>query len=332
MTVRDKFRLVGRETDCHIIEGDGTRPIAEENVRVLFTDERVQLPPEIAAWRREIEEEQRRLEAAGKKHAWNNGRFAVTGFVNTRSHTDEAPIITLSLCAADYYDFMATSHHLDRLRENGLTLRKEFLENRDPVLAPAFMSCSFGVNIAVETGVDKKMIFSFRSSTVEGRNQRMWNSSANEGLARAHDLPQDGTPISLHNVARRGLKEELAVLPSEAELELLGFGLDLRNHQWAAFFRAVLPHLGEDDLRDRWSKGVEDKWEHERHAFVPSDPYSVLEFIATEPAHAWTPCAPALFYLALVRGAVQARGGDPAGRLDVEAAERAVLRKHPPQD
>ncbi|MBD0418605.1 translation initiation factor 2 [Streptomyces sp. TRM S81-3] len=332
MSDRDRFRLVGRETDCHVIEGDGTRPISEENVRVLFTDERVKFPPEIGAWRREIEEEQRRREAAGEKHAWNNERFAVTGFVSTRTHTDEEPVVTLSLSAADYYDFMATSHHLDRVRENGLTLRQEFLEHGDPVLAPAYMSCSFGVNIAVETGVDRKMLFSFRSGNVEGRNRRRWNSSANEGLARKHDLPADGTPISLHAVARRALKEELAVLPGEAELELLGFGLDLRNHQWAAFFRAVLPGLGEDDLRDRWSKGVEDKWEHERHAFVPGDARSVLEFIAQEPAEAWTPCAPALFHLALVRAAVLARGGDPVGRLDVEAAERAVMRDHPPRD
>ncbi|MFF8844011.1 translation initiation factor 2 [Streptomyces sp. NPDC015127] len=327
MAVRDRFRLVGRETDCHIFEGDGTRPIPEENVRVLYEPGPVAFPPEIAAWRREIEEKQKRLEAAGQPHAWNNARFALTGIVISRTHTREEPVASLSLCDADYYDFMATSHNLDRVRSNGLTLRQEYLEQNDPVDAPPFMTCSFGVNVAVETGRDRKMILSFRSAHVDGPNRRRWNSSANEGIAYEHDLPKDGSPMSLHAVARRALKEELAVQSTDTvDLELLGFGLDLRNHQWAAFFRAVLDDLSEDDLRDRWSKGVDDKWEHEKHEFVDASPESLLGFIADEPAAAWTPCAPALFHLALVRAAVRARAGDSAARLDVEAAERAVMR------
>ncbi|MEU9335582.1 translation initiation factor 2 [Streptomyces sp. NPDC048290] len=325
--MRDRFTMVGRATGCHLVEGDGTRPIDEDNVRVRYTPERVEFPEEIGGWRRSIEAEEERKEASGLPHRWNNARFAVERVVVTRTHLAEEPVVSLSLRDADYFDFLTTSLNLERRQDNGLTLRKQYLEDRDPVEAPAWMNCSFGVNVALETGKDTKMLFSRRSAQVAGPNNARWNSSANEGLAREHDLPKDGfSPISLHAVARRALHEELAVhRTDELKLELLGFGLDLVNHQWAGFFRAVLPELDEAALRLRWSRGIADKWEHDRFEFVDADPESVLGFIADEPEGRWTPCAPTLFYLALVRGAVQRAGGDPAGRFEVERAEQRVM-------
>ncbi|WP_354670065.1 translation initiation factor 2 [Streptomyces sp. S.PNR 29] len=312
-------------TDCHIYEGDGTRPIREENVRVIHEARRVQFPDELGLWRREIEDEEARRQAAGEPYRWNNPRFAVESLVVSRTHTAEEPQATMVFLDADYYDFLTTSINLDRKLADGSTLRRQYLEDQDPLDAPAWMFCSFGVNVAVETGKDHKMLFSRRSSKVAGPNASRWNSSANEGAAANHDLSPTGE-ISLHAIARRALREELAVQDSDGvDLELLGFGLDLRNNQWAAFFRAVLTDLSEEELRSRWSRGVEDKWEHDEYAFVPADPESVLAFLhRTGP---WTPCAPALFYLALVRGTVRARGGDPSARLLVEEAERAVLRQ-----
>ncbi|CAL9602448.1 translation initiation factor 2 [Streptomyces sp. enrichment culture] len=323
---RDRFTVVGRRTGCHLYEGDGTRAIREGDVRVKHRAERVQFPEEIGDWRRAIEEEEQRKEALGLPHRWNNARFAVERIVVTRTHLAEDPVVTLTLQDADYYDFLTTSLNLERTQHNGLTLREQYLEGEDPADAPAWMNCSFGVNVALETGRDGRMLFSRRSAHVAGPNSSRWNSSANEGLAREHDLPKDGSPISLHAVARRALYEELAVHPTdELDLEFLGFGLDLINHQWAGFFRAVLPELDEETLRLRWTRGITDKWEHDRFAFVPADPESVLGFIADQPAERWTPCAPALFYLALVRGAVRRAGGDPAARVRVEKAEQDVM-------
>jgi hypothetical protein len=322
MAHRDRFSVVGMLTDCHIYEGDGTRSITEENVRVLYTNRRVQFPDEVGAWRREIADEEARKQAAGEPYWWNNPRFAVESLVVSRTHTKEQPQVTLSLLDADYYDFLTTSLNLGRTLRNGSTLRKQYLEDADPLDAPPWMFCSLGVNVAVETGKDGKMLFSRRSAKVAGPNASRWNSSANEGLAANHDLPESGE-ISLHRVARRALREELAVQAADrVDLELLGFGLDLRNNQWAVFFRAVLEDLGEEELRTRWSQGIEDKWEHDRYAFTPADPESVLTFLRDTPL--WAPCAPALFYLALVRGAVRAAGGDPDARLAVEEAARRV--------
>lgn len=329
MTQREGFVVGHLLTDCYVFEGDGTRPILEENVKIIYEPglRRVSLPLEVQQWRRAIQAEEERRQAAGEPYRWNNPRFAVESIVVSRTNEAEEPMVQLSLCDADYFDFLATSVNLDTpLREGEpATLRTQYLENADPVTAPAFLSCSFGVNVAVQTGPDRQMVFARRSATVAGHNTERWNSSVNEGLAAIHDVPKDGSAISLHAVARRALREELAVQDDDkAELELLAFALDLRNHQWAAFYRAVLPELTADDLIRRRSRGVEDKWEHDQFRFVPSDPDSVLDFILEE-GRVWTPCAPALFYMALVREAVLARDGNPSGRLDVEAAERRAM-------
>ncbi|MFI6727152.1 SAV_2336 N-terminal domain-related protein [Streptomyces atratus] len=324
---RDRFTLFGHETDCHIFEGDGTRPIREEDVRIYYSPERVEFPDEIAGWRRAIEDEERRKEAAGMRYHWNSPRFAVDQLAIARTQGMQSPAVTLRLRHADYYDFLTTTLNLDRQQENGLTLRQQYLEGQDPLDAPPFLCCSFGVHVAVRTGPDRKMLFSHRSAVVAGPNQSRWNSSANEGLAANQDLGPD-MRISLHAVARRALREELAIQESDSsELELLGFGLDLRNSQWGAFFSADLHDLDEEALRYRWTRGVEEKWVHDAHAFVPADPDSVLSFVMGKPVDAWAPCAPASFYLALVSDAVRRRGGDPSGRLEVEAAERRVLNR-----
>ncbi|MGW2748586.1 translation initiation factor 2 [Streptomyces sp. NPDC001450] len=332
MESRDRMVIGNLVTDCHIFEGDGTRPIPKENVQIIYEPglRRVELPVEVQRWREDIEAEMQRRQAAGEPYAWNNPRFAVESIITSRSDETEEPLVRMSLCDADYYDFLATSVNLDEpLREGeSATLRSQYLENADPVTAPAFLSCSFGVNVAVETGPDRKMVFARRSVSVEGHNKVRWNSSVNEGLAAIHDVPEDGSPISLHAVARRALREELAVQDEdEVELELLAFALDVRNHQWAAFYRAVLPDLTADTLVARRSRGIEDKWEHDRFDFVPADPDSVLDFILRKQPEEWTPCGPALFYLALVRAAVIARGGNRSGRLDVEAAERRAVER-----
>lgn len=331
MAKREGFIVGDLLTDCHVFEGDGTRPILEENVKILYEPglRRVSLPLEVQRWRRAIQAEEERKQAAGEPYRWNNPRFALESIVLSRTDEEEVPIVQLSLCDADYFDFLATSINLDTpLREGeSATLRTQYLENTDPVPAPAFLSCSFGVNVAVRTGPDRRMVFARRSATVAGHNTERWNSSVNEGLAAIHDVPPDGSPISLHAVARRALREELAVQDGDTvELELLAFALDLRNHQWAAFYRAVLPELTADDLARRRSRGVEDKWEHDQFRFVPADPDSVLDFILEE-GRVWTPCGPALFYMALVREAVLARGGNPSGLLDVEAAERRAMER-----
>ncbi|MFD4863406.1 translation initiation factor 2 [Streptomyces atratus] len=327
---RNHFRIGPLRTTCYVYEGDGTRPISERNLRVYYeADDPVYVPDEVRRWRQEIEDEQRTRAVAGRDRRWNHPRFAVETVAVTRSDDREDPIVEIRFSPTNYFTFLA-AQQLNRCLEEGdgagKTLREHYLDGRDPILVNGFLSSSFGANVAVVTGRDQKMLFSRRSATVGG-NAGNWNSSANEGLSGKHDL-KDGVP-DLFGAARRALREELAIHEGDrCELELLSFAMDTERHQWAAFFLAVLPDLSEEQLRDRWSRGIDDKWEHSEFRFVPAEPDDVLAFmLSPEALSHWTACGPALFQHALVRLMTRRLGDAGKGRLAVERAiDRTVAK------
>ncbi|OXY84487.1 hypothetical protein BEK98_46380 [Streptomyces diastatochromogenes] len=320
---REHFRIGPLRTTCYVYEGDGTRPISERNLRVYYeAGDPVYVPEEVRRWRQEIEDEQRTRAVAGRDRRWNHPRFAVETVAVTRSDDREDPIVEIRFSPADYFTFLAAQQLNRPLEEGegaGKTLREHYLDGQDPILVNGFLSASFGANVAVVTGRDHKMLFSRRSATVGG-NAGNWNSSANEGLSGQHDL-KDGVP-DLFGAARRALREELAVHEGDrCELELLSFAMDTERHQWAAFFLAVLPDLSEEQLRDRWSRGIDDKWEHSEFRFVTAEPDDVLAFmLSPEVLSHWTACGPALFQHALVRLMTRHHDDAGKGRLAVEKA------------
>ncbi|KDN80615.1 hypothetical protein [Kitasatospora cheerisanensis] len=320
---QELFRIGSLHTTCYVYEGDGTRPISERNLRIYFeAADPVYVPEEVRRWRQEIEDEQHTRAVAGRDRRWNHPRFAVETVAVTRSDDREDPIVEIRFSPTDYFTFLAAQQLDRRLEEGegaGKTLREHYLDGRNPVLVNGFLSASFGANVAVVTGRDQKMLFSRRSATVGG-NAGNWNSSANEGLSGEHDL-KDGVP-DLFGAARRALREELAVHEGDAcELELLSFAMDTERHQWAAFFLAVLPDLGEERLRGRWSRGIDDRWEHSEFRFVPAEADEVIAFmLSPETRGHWTACGPALFQHALVRLMTQRLGNAGKGRLAVEKA------------
>lgn len=62
---------------------------------------------------------------------------------------------------------------------------------------------------------------------------------------------------------RRGIAEEMSVDKAEYHLELLAFAVDVERQQWGALFVAFLHELTGEDLVQRRSRGVPDKWEHD---------------------------------------------------------------------
>ncbi|MFD7899795.1 translation initiation factor 2 [Streptomyces sp. NPDC059743] len=330
MSYRDHFRIGPLRTVCHVYEGDGTRPIAEENLRIYFdADEPVFVPEDVRRWRQEIEDDQRTRAVQGADRRWNHPRFAVETVAVTRTNDREDPIVEIRFSPTDYFTFLAAQQLDRRLEEGegaGHTLREHYLAGKDPITVNGFLSSSFGANVAVVTGKDNRMLFSRRSATVGGNTGR-WNSSANEGLSGTHDL-KDGVP-DLFGAAHRALREELAVhADDECTMELLSFAMDTDRHQWAACFLAVLPGLSEEELRERWSRGVDDKWEHSEFRFVPAEPDAVLDFLL-DPANRdeWTACGPALFFHAIVRTMTQRLGDPGEGRLSVERAIAPAVRR-----
>ncbi|MFF0204054.1 hypothetical protein [Streptomyces sp. NPDC005017] len=310
------FAIGPLQTPALVVEGDGVHGIAPETVRVQVLEGEVALPEDMVPWRAEIEAEECAAHSAGTRvRAWNGPRYAVEGLEISRTALEEDADVTLRLRPTDYFTFLA-AQQLDRRLPDGTTPRERYLDPDRPLEAPAFLQCSFGVNVAVVTA-DHLLVVSRRSDSVRS-GPGLWGSSVNEGLSRHIDSAGRGAP-DLHEVARRGMREELSLEPHEYGLTLLAFVLDVGRRQWSAHFAAHLRELTGDALRSRVSHGVADRWEHQGMEYVPFRPADVVDLLLRpDRLHRWAPVTPALFHLALVH---------THGRGAVERAEARAVRR-----
>lgn len=309
------FSVGPLHTSALIVEGDGESSIPGEAVYIQVLDEAIELPAEVTEWRAEIESESERLRAEGRTPLWNGPRYAVESFDVSRTALDEHPEVHLRLRPTDYYTFLA-AQQLDRRLTDGTTLRSRHLDPDNPLQAPAFLQCSFAVNIAVVTA-DDMLVVSQRSDRVR-MAPGVWNSSVNEGMSRHIDSSGRSAP-DLHAVARRGMREELSIEPLDYSLELLAFVLDVEKRHWSAHFYARLHNLTRADLEQRMSRGVADRWEHQTIDYIPFRPTPVFKYmLRADRIHRWAPLAPALLHLALVH---------VFSRTSVERAGAQVVRR-----
>ncbi|MEU9113453.1 hypothetical protein AB0D04_17135 [Streptomyces sp. NPDC048483] len=309
------FSLGPLHTAALIVEGDGESAITPEAIHIQVLDEEIALPAEMADWHQEIAEESAQLQAEGRTPVWNGLRYAVESFDISRTALDEQPEVHLRLRPTDYYTFLA-AQQLDRRLPSGTTPRSRYLDPDRPLAAPAFLQCSFAVNVAVVTA-DDMLVVTRRSDRVR-MAPGVWNSSVNEGLSRHIDSSGRNAP-DLYAVARRGMREELSLEPHESQLTLLAFVLDVERRHWSAHFYARLTELTRDGLQARMSRGVADRWEHQTVDHVPFRPAEVARYLLrTDRIHRWAPLAPALFHLALVH---------VHGRTAVERAEAQAVRR-----
>ncbi|MET7876356.1 hypothetical protein [Micromonospora profundi] len=293
-----EFEFGGVTSPCMIVAGDGTEAIREELVHLVVSDEPLELPAELAAWRSEIATEEQAKRAAGAPHHWNGDCFAVEELVEERTDRDEEVEIFLQLRRTDYYSFLA-SQHLDRRFRDGTTPRSRWIDPVGHRRAPAFMSLSIGTSVLVIT-TDHRVLICQRGPNV-GSRPLHWGVSADEGLSAKLDSPS-GLPPRLHATARRGLCEELSLEDHEYRLALLGFTIDTERHQWDSVFVAYAHDLSSEQLDRRLQRSAKDRGlEIESWEFIPFDVRSVLRRLTGGlPARAWTPVAPVALYLALV--------------------------------
>lgn len=309
------FSLGPLHTSALIVEGDGDSAIASDAIHIQVLDDEIALPADMTGWRQEIEEESAQLQAEGRTPVWNGLRYAVEAFDVSRTALDEQPEVHLRLRPTDYYTFLA-AQQLDRRLPSGTTPRTRYLDPDRPLTAPAFLQCSFAVNVAVVTA-DDMLVVSQRSDRVR-MAPGVWNSSVNEGLSRHIDSSGRNAP-DLYAVARRGTREELSLEPHEYSLTLLAFVLDVERRHWSAHFYARLTDLTREGLQARTSRGVADRWEHQTMDYVPFRAADVARYLLrTDRIHRWAPLAPALFHLALVH---------VHGRTAVERAEAQAVRR-----
>ncbi|WP_328416119.1 hypothetical protein OG470_25415 [Micromonospora sp. NBC_00389] len=292
------FEFGGATSPFMIVAGDGTEAIKEELVHLVVSDEPIELPAELAAWRSEIAAEEQARKTSGSPHHWNGDCFAVEKLVEERTARDEEVEIFLHLRRTDYYSFLA-SQHLDRRFRDGTTPRSRYIDPVGHRRAPVFMSLSLGTSVLVIT-TDNHVLICQRGPDV-GSRPLHWGVSADEGLSARLDSPS-GLPPRIHAAARRGLCEELSLEDHEYRLALLGFTIDTERHQWDSVFVAYAHDLSSEQLDRRLQRSGKDRGlEIESWEFAPFTVRSVLQRLhGGWPTRAWTPVAPVALYLALV--------------------------------
>jgi hypothetical protein len=293
----NSFRLGPLVTDCVIVEGDGGAVIDEASIYVAVNPKLVELPDELRPWLHEVEVQQEALRAEGRPHAWNGENYALERLSIARNPVDERPELFVRLRHADFYTTLA-AQQLDRVLPSGLTVRQKYVEGKRLADVPTFLSCSLSASMAVVTS-DGQLLLSKRSEDVS-LFPGLWGASATEGVSRTIDSQGRGAP-NLYDVARRGLSEELAISATEVELSLLGAAVATTKHLWTFVFIARLRSLSAEQLRERWSRGSPDAWEHAEHAFVKFEPrYVVRHVIEGALGGGWASWTPVVYYLALV--------------------------------
>jgi hypothetical protein len=168
-------------------------------------------------------------------------------------------------------------------------------------LVPAAFLKLFGDNRSTACWVYSNLLVVQQRAANVGSQPGTWSSSANEALSAKLDS-RGRTAPDLYEVMRRGVTEELSIAPGEYHSELLGFTLDPQRQQWGAVFVAFLHDLIGEDLVTRRSKGVPDKWEHQRIEFVRFEIEPVVRYLLRpDRIDAWSSIGPPLFHLALIR-------------------------------
>jgi hypothetical protein len=310
----EAFTLGPLRTPTVIVEGDGEQIIDQQSIHVLVDAGQVELPDEMRAWVEEIQQEQDRKKAAGQTHFWNGPVYAVTGFSISRTPIDERPEVYLHLIGSDYFTFLA-GQQLDRPFADGSTPRSRYVPDSADSTTTGFLCSSFGTNVAMVTS-DNALIVQLRSNNV-GSQPGTWSSSANEALSATLDS-RGRTAPDIYDVMRRGISEELSIDPAEYRLEMVAFTFDTERIQWGATFVGFLHELTANDVVERRSRGVPDKWEHQDLDFVKFEIDTVIRhLLRADRIDRWSSIAPPLFYLALVRR---------YGRAAVERASARVIR------
>ena len=297
----ETFRLGALQTPMLVVEGDGEHEISLGHVEVHVDSQPLELPPDLRQVRDRIQAEQEANRASGRPHLWNGANYAVKNLTVSRTATDEEPELCLTLQPSDYYNFLAAKAVLEEdavVPGSSVTFREKYLAGFDWTHPVPEMSSSFGVNVAVVTN-DNQLVVCQRSQVV-GSRPGAFAVSANEGLT-GFDAAGRSAP-SLHECARRAVKEELGITTTaEENYHLLAIGLDTHLHQWGCFGYVQLEQCSYAQLRDIATRGVPDKWENQKILAVPFVPERVVPFML-DPVRRddWAPGAPLSFHVALV--------------------------------
>ena len=281
---RDECFSFGKlQTTWKTLDGDGISIYLPQHIRSHYIPFAEELPEELQARRKRIQQEQERNKAQGLPFFWNGQIYALDRFVIGREPANEDMTLDLWFRPSDYYTFLATNMSLSEP-----VLREKYLADVDWPEAVLYFSNSFGISLTVVTS-DGYTVFTQRGKSV-GTRPAVYDTSVIEGLSRPIDRGTSGEAPDVYRCACRGLAEELGLHEGSdfavADILFLGFGVDTR-YALRGLNGMVKIKQSIDKLLRRWDNGARDKFENHRLFPVPFTPTDVVSF-----AYAHQPFAP----------------------------------------
>jgi transcriptional regulator with XRE-family HTH domain len=287
----DLFQFGPISSTYLILDGDGQHTYSSRNIRCHFRPIYQELPPDLEARRREIQQQQDQARKEGKSFFWNGDRFYLDRFIISREGLEEELALDLWFGPSDYYTFLATNMSL-----NDPVIRSRYIsEEWDK--PPRFFSNAFGVYLLVITRRNE-VILTRRGMSL-GSRPLEFNVSMCEGLSFS-DADPSGVP-DLYHCATRGLAEELGLIVSSdfssQDIHFLSFGVDAKYVQFCllGFIKVA---CGAEDLLRRRRMGVKDRMENQHLSILQFDPQALTSFVLSRGP--WAPAGLACLYHCLV--------------------------------
>jgi TIR domain len=280
--------ISGRRTDVYLVEGDGETVLEPQHTTISLRSSKIDLPPIIVELRQHIVArlEASRPPAGGGVAMWNSPYMAtLTGYRRSRTPIHEHVVMNLDMNVTDYATFAATVLSLDseieKVTQDGLpvktTLRHEYFPTSTDasraVNKPVpFLANGVGVVLLAFTDDDEVILTRRRDSSRARPGQR--DVSVVEGIHTIHDATGSNR-VDAYLTAIRACREELGVSVTNNDVQLLGFGVDMKYYQWN-FFGTVELRCTSDDAMELHAMNAKDRWEGQLQA-VAANPVTVFQ-------------------------------------------------------
>jgi transcriptional regulator with XRE-family HTH domain len=290
----EPFSFATLQTTWIVVEGDGTYQYASHNIQTHFEDKSEELPADLQAQKKQIEEDQINRRASGLPFHWNGKRYSLNRFIISRDGLEEHLVLDLWFTPSDYYTFLATNMSLDdRL------LRRKYLLAVDWSQPTPFFSNSFGTYLLVITA-DKKILLTHRGREL-GSRPGEYNVSVCEGLSLIDANESALQAPSLYSCAERGLLEELGLQVQKdfepEDIRFLSLGVDSWYSQWGVLGLVTTNRTAQEIINYR-KNGVKDRLENAQIYAINYDVEEILAFVLRR--RPWAPGGLACLYHALV--------------------------------
>lgn len=276
--IDEYFRIGNYTTSLHIIDGNGSAKYLSSTIDAVYSDGAPDSPHDIADRILKKEQEMEAARQSGNSKVWDGIGVGIKEYHILRSDDEKHLKMAIQLYKSRYAAFQATVIEIgseDRADPN--SIYQKHLSKHEPQNLIPYLARNVGI-VAVVITKDDWVILCKRGEMSAVRKGE-YDASVVEGIEPIKDADSTNMRqrINIFQSIARGCSEELGFTPSFDEINILGFGVDMRFYQYN-FICTIHSRLTLDDIKSDRNGTAIDKWETRLFALKYGID-EVLEFI-----------------------------------------------------